>query len=151
MQYFSDVAGVVAFYDEDFHGVFGEPDSLIPADAQVIDPEERARLLRGQEAGKVIALDEDGNPALVEPTPLTPEQQADNERYWRAGQLATTDGVVTRHRDELEDGSETTLTAAQYSELQAYRRALRNWPEAGEFPLIDHRPASPLWLAEQIQ
>ncbi|MNE99140.1 hypothetical protein D3C80_1977680 [compost metagenome] len=73
------------------------------------------------------------------------------ERRWRDGQLAATDGVVARHRDELEAVATTTLTPAQYSVLQQYRQALRHWPESGEFPLLDHRPPAPLWLAEQTQ
>lgn len=58
---------------------------------------------------------------------------------------------MARHRDEVEGGLETTLTPTQYTELQAYRRALRNWPEAGEFPLIEHRPPALLWLTGTLQ
>lgn len=71
------------------------------------------------------------------------------ERFWRTQQLAQSDALVTRHRDEVEEGSQITLTAAQYSELQAFRRALRDWPESGEFPLTEHRPKAPGWLATQ--
>lgn len=92
----------------------------------------------------------DGNkPQPLEDT--SPLELAAIERGWRDGALQATDGLVARHRDELEESSKTTLTAAQYTELQAYRRALRNWPEAGEFPLIEHRPAAPLWLSDQVQ
>ncbi|QHC88707.1 phage tail assembly chaperone [Pseudomonas chlororaphis] len=73
------------------------------------------------------------------------------ERVWRGQQLTQTDPVVTRHRDELEDGSETTLTSEQYAQMQAYRRGLRDWPEKGEFPLAEHRPVAPPWLADQLQ
>jgi len=88
-------------------------------------------------------------PPPVGPPP-TPEELAMVERVWRNGALAATDGVVIRHRDEMESGGPTTLTPEQYSELQQYRQALRNWPESGEFPLIDHRPLAPPWLAENL-
>lgn len=116
-----------------------------------ITAEQHAELLQGQADGQVLALSESGYPMLVDPPKPSPEFLASVERLWRDGQLAETDGVVSRHRDELEESQETTLTAAQYAELQSYRRALRNWPEAGEFPLIEHRPPAPLWLAGQIE
>lgn len=129
------------FYDVTIH-------ASMPEDVVEISAENHAELLAGQSAGKVIAWGDDGYPVLVDPPPLTPEEAAAIERAWRAAKLAATDGVVTRHRDELEEGIATTLTVEQYTELQAYRRTLRNWPEAGEFPLIDHRPLPPPWLTE---
>jgi len=127
------------------------PDCLIPEDAVEIPAWFHAELLAGQSEGKVIAWGDDGYPVLVDAPPPSDEELAAVERVWRDQRLSETDGVVTRHRDELEEGVEPTLTAAQYTELQAYRRALRNWPEAGEFPLIEHRPPTPLWLAGQLQ
>ncbi|HEP8974560.1 TPA: phage tail protein, partial [Pseudomonas aeruginosa] len=55
-----------------------------------------------------------------------------------------------RHRDEIEAGDVPTLDAEKYSALQTYRRALRDWPEAGEFPLAEHRPRAPEWLADEL-
>lgn len=115
-----------------------------------ITEEEHAVLLQGQADGQVIASDESGYPILGDPLPPSADELAAQERQWRDRMLSLSDGVVTRHRDELEEGSATTLTAAQHTELQTYRRALRNWPEAGEFPLIEHRPTAPPWLTEQI-
>ncbi|WP_223538836.1 phage tail assembly chaperone [Pseudomonas sp. BF-R-12] len=132
------------FYDAAIH-------TTMPDDVVEISAENHAELLAGQSEGKVITWGDDGFPILVDPPAPSPEFFAALERAWRDGQLAATDGVVSRHRDELEEGSETTLTLMQYAELQAYRRALRNWPEAGEFPLIEHRPPTPLWLAGQLQ
>jgi hypothetical protein len=126
------------------------PDCLIPEDAVEISAGFHAELLAGESEGKVIAWDGDGYPVLVDPPPPGDEELAAVERVWRDQRLSETDGVVTRHRDELEEGVEPTLTAAQYTELQAYRRDLRNWPEAGEFPLIEHRPTALPWLTEQI-
>jgi hypothetical protein len=133
-------------------GGFYDPaeNSYIPGDVVEITDEHHAALLEGPAAGLRVVADSAGHPVLADPLPLSEEVLIENERSWRAGQLTTTDGMVTRHRDELEESSETTLMTTQYAELQAYRRALRNWPEAGEFPLIEHRPAAPSWLTEQI-
>jgi hypothetical protein len=98
-------------------------------------------------SAKKMSSRPDGYPVLIDPPPPSSVDVAAVERAWRDTQLAATDGVVTRHRDEQEEGIATTLTAAQYAELQAYRRLLRNWPESGEFPLSDHRPPAPGWFA----
>ncbi|WP_124303536.1 phage tail assembly chaperone [Pseudomonas chlororaphis] len=122
----------------------------MPADVVEISTKRHAELLAGQSEGKVIAWGDDGYPVLVDPPPLSPEALAEVERAWRDAQLSESDGVVSRHRDEVEADDTTTLTSGQYTELQAYRRALRSWPESGEFPLIDHRPIAPGWLAEEV-
>lgn len=122
----------------------------MPDDVVEISTKRHAELLEGQSKGKVIAWGDDGYPFLADPPPLSNEELSATERDWRDAQLTATDGVVSRHRDEQEAGEGTTLSAGKYAELQTYRRALRNWPEAGEFPLIDHRPTAPYWLAEQL-
>jgi hypothetical protein len=127
------------FYDDSIN-------ETIPDDAVPITLAQRSYLLAGQSEGKLIDFSPDDGPVLIDPTPASAEVLAAIERQWRDECLLATDGVVSRHRDELEEGLETTLTPTQYTELQAYRRALRNWPEAGEFPLIDHRPLPPSWL-----
>ena len=129
------------------------PDCLIPGAAVEVTDERYAELFAGLAlpGGKRIAADEQGYPILIDPPAPSPEFFAEVERAWRDGQLAATDGVVSRHRDEIEDGSVTTLTVEQYAELQAYRRDLRNWPEAGEFPLSEHRPPAPDWLSTLAQ
>ncbi|WP_216639284.1 phage tail assembly chaperone [Achromobacter ruhlandii] len=75
-------------------------------------------------------------------------EMAATERAWRGEQLDATDALVQRHRDEIEDGAATTLSADQYQQLQAYRRALRKWPESSDFPASEKRPAPPAWLSE---
>ena len=105
-------------------------------------------LLDGQTAGQRIVADAQGSPILAAPLGATVEEQKSAERIWRDLQLSLTDGVVSRHRDEVESQMATTLTAEQYTALQLYRQQLRDWPENGEFPLIDHRPAAPSWLLE---
>lgn len=49
------------FYNQKIHG------SVIPDDAVSITNELYANLLNGQASGKVIQLDQDGNPILVDP------------------------------------------------------------------------------------
>lgn len=131
------------FYDPKIH-------TTMPSDVVEISVEKHTELLAGQSEGKVIAWDDDGYPFLADPLPLLPEALMAIERQWRDERLLATDGTVLRHRDELEEGIETTLASEQYVELQTYRRALRNWPEAGEFPLIEHRPIAPPWLTERL-
>ena len=131
--------------------VDGVINTAIPADAVEISAERHAELMAGQLAGMVIEWGDDGLPVLVAAQLPTDEELATAERAWRDAQIVASDGVVARHRDEVESGSVTTLTSDQYIELQAYRRALRNWPEAGGFPLAEHRPAAPLWLTGQLQ
>lgn len=93
----------------------------------------------------------DGQPVLIDPPPLDAQELAEVERAWRDAQLALTDPLVSRHRDEIEEGSATSITAEQYAELQAYRRQLRDWPQGVQFPLADNRPIAPPWLIEQRQ
>lgn len=124
--------------------------NILPDDAFLITAEEHASYLHGEMDGKTINYETEP-PTLVERSSQPPEVLAEVERNWRGIQLETTDGVVSRHRDELEEGSATTLTVERYAELQSYRRALRNWPENGEFPLADHRPVAPSWLDDQLQ
>lgn len=121
-----------------------------PIDLVEITAAQHLALVNGQAGGLWLAADVDGNPILIEPPPPSPESLAAIERVWRDGLLSDTDGIVSRHRDELEEGPETTLTAAQYAELQVYRRQLRDWPQGDEFPLADHRPVAPSWFTENL-
>ncbi|MFY3433895.1 hypothetical protein ACOTI9_14710 [Achromobacter mucicolens] len=59
MIYFS--ASPVGFYREDIHG------ADIPANAVGISEERYIELLSGQESGKLITADENGQPVLVDP------------------------------------------------------------------------------------
>jgi hypothetical protein len=127
------------FYDDEIC-------SFIPEGVLEYSADERDALLALVSHGRRIVAGADGYPVLIDPPPLAPEEAAAIERVWRDAQLAATDGVVTRHRDELEEGIATTLTAEQYSGLQVYRRQLRDWPQGAEFPLEDHRPIAPPWL-----
>ncbi|WP_164487452.1 phage tail assembly chaperone [Pseudomonas chlororaphis] len=138
--YYSESTG--GFYDAEIHN------GNIPNDSVVLSKEEYEGLMSGQCSGLEIYFDkESGKPALrVRPAP-TREELAISEKIWREDELLKTDSVVARHRDEAESGEETTLTAAQYQELQRYRKNLRNWPEMTGFPDANLRPQSPAWLA----
>lgn len=142
MNYFCPDDG--GFYSLAFHG-------FIPEGSVQIADDVYEALIAGQSQGKWLIVGADGYPTLIDRPPPSAEDLATFERDWRDQRLFETDGVLTRHRDEIEDGSETTLTSAQYTELQAYRRALRSWPDAGEFPLLEHRPPAPEWLSIPIQ
>ncbi|MBV4459989.1 phage tail assembly chaperone [Pseudomonas sp. COR58] len=126
--------------------------SDIPGDVIEIPQDYWISLLQQQAVvAKVIGVNpNNGFPVLTDPPPPTPEEAADAERRWRDAQLAATDGLVARDRDELEDGGGTTLTTEQYTELQTYRRALRDWPQGSFFPFSEHRPAAPRWLASSV-
>ncbi|MBI6621922.1 tail fiber assembly protein [Pseudomonas corrugata] len=137
-------AAELGFYDIAINGD-------IPSDCVEVSRESHSALMDGQSAGMIIAPDETGQPILIDRPPPSPEALAAAERVWRDRQLIFTDPLISRHRDEVEEGVATTLTPEQYAELQEYRRALRGWPEAGKFPLIDHRPPPPSWLTGQIQ
>jgi len=100
---------------------------------------------------KKIGAGVDGKPMLVDPPPFDIELLKSMELSWRNAQLSSTDGLVSRHRDELESGAVTTLAATQYADLQAYRQALRRWPQVEDFPLVEHRPQMPSWLIESTQ
>lgn len=101
-------------------------------------------------SGKVLGSLK-GRPSFVNSPALSPEEAAVVERAWRDGELKGSDDIVARHRDQVEAGGATTLTADQYKELQGYRIALRNWPESSGFPVTSKRPNAPAWLAAQIE
>jgi hypothetical protein len=42
--------------------------------------------------------------------------------------------LVTRHRDEKDEGSGTTLTAKQFKGPLKYRKALRDWDKVSALP-----------------
>ncbi|MHA3737876.1 phage tail assembly chaperone [Pseudomonas sp. Eth.TT006] len=140
------------FYSASERGFYDDTINLdVPDDGVEVSDERRRAILDGQSAGMVVAADEFGGPILVERPAPGAEVMAAAERAWRDRQLATTDPLVSRHRDEVEEGGSTSITPEQYTELQGYRRLLRDWPQGEQFPLAEHRPIAPPWLAEQVQ
>ena len=139
----------MALYSSVSQGCFLE-DSInpLPEDAYPLTLEEHQAYMQGQTEGKVIDFST-VPPSLIERPPPSFEELATAERAWRDGELAATDRVITRHRDERDMERPTTLINERFTELLSYRQALRDWPQGGEFPLVDHRPIAPPWLAEQ--
>ena len=126
---------------------------LPPADELVeISQEDHDAVFRElAKGGFVLASDEKGFPKLIAaPRPTTEELKA-SEYVSRNRMLLFTDPLVLRHRDELEVGRSTTIATEQYKQLQIYRQALRDWPEAAGFPLSEHRPPAPEWLSTVTQ
>ncbi|ANF84668.1 Phage tail protein [Pseudomonas antarctica] len=142
----------IYFYEKTLgFDVLAERGSEVPEGAVEISVNAYAELFEGQSKQKRIAADSAGYPILVDQLAASIEVQEINERAWRDTQLKETDGVIARHRDELEAGLKSTLSTEQYNELQTYRRLLRSWPESEHFPLFDHRPFGPIWFLTQSQ
>ncbi|MEX5559120.1 phage tail assembly chaperone [Pseudomonas rhodesiae] len=81
----------------------------------------------------------------------TVEEAANEERRWRDLELQGVAWLRERHRDQAELGSDTTLSADQYSELLTYMQQLRDWPQSVSFPDASKRPVPPGWIKDQVQ
>jgi hypothetical protein len=81
--------------------------------------------------------------------PSAGEQVSDVARAWRDAEIVRVTWLRDRHRDEVEMGAETTISAEQYVELLAYIKALRDWPATAEFPAEESRPVVPEWVDSQ--
>lgn len=123
----------------------------IPEDAVEISDDCFDSVIGNPEPGKFRSHDEQGLPILIDPPPLTQDQQAEQERQWRDAELATRQWLRDRHRDEQDLDRETTLSADQFAELLAYLQDLRDWPQSDQFPVVEHRPVAPSWIADQSQ
>ena len=124
------------------------PNCLLPPEDELIILSEAQylELSAATEMGKVIALNAEGTPCLIDPPTATIEQQSERQRQWRDRLLLSTDTLVVRHRDETESGRATSLTGEQYRELQVFRMALRDWPQTRHFPAMKYQPVTPEWL-----
>lgn len=83
--------------------------------------------------------------------PSVGEQVQDSARVWRDAEIVRVSWLRDRHRDEVDIGGATTLSAEQYAELLAYIKALRDWPAKVEFPAEESRPVVPEWVASQTR
>lgn len=79
--------------------------------------------------------------------PPSREEMEARLRDWRDAEIASSQWLIERHRDQLEADSPTTLTKVRYLALQAYREQLRNWPAVEGFAASTGRPKTPAWLA----
>ena len=100
--------------------------------------------------GSVEITDAEASAAQTAANTPTSAALAADERIWRDRELTSTDPIVARQRDQVESSLPTTLTADQYTALQAYRQALRAWPESAAFPDSTQRPIVPPWLPAQV-
>ncbi|MCO8313284.1 phage tail assembly chaperone [Pseudomonas mandelii] len=67
-------------------------------------------------------------------------------RAWRDQELAASQWLVDRDRDEHEAGTPMTLSRDQYHDLLDYRQDLRDWPSLASFPKDASKPLAPVWL-----
>lgn len=147
--YFSP--SVTAFYRSDISGELGSDECSMPDDVLEVSSELFERLSGVREQGGRVVPDENGIPIAAPALLPTSEELAEKERHWRDLVISTTEWIVTRHRDEVDMGQETMITAEQFSELLKYRQALRDWPTVEGFPNVDLRPNPPGWLADQTE
>lgn len=89
--------------------------------------------------------------AFPDPPAPSAAQLISDERAWRDAELLAVTWLRDRHRDQVDIGAETTLTAEQFSELLVYMQALRDWPQSQAFPAFEQRPVAPPWVAQQNQ
>jgi len=144
---------MVLFYAPSTGGFYNSIDhaNKIPEDAVEVSEQAYSALFAAPFLSRCIKSDAMGYPVLSELLVDEIEAQVLNATHWRDAQLTATDRLVARDRDEMEDDGVTTLDQTQYTQLQAYRRALREWPQDELFPAAEHRPVAPLWLAAQLQ
>ncbi|MFV3014716.1 phage tail assembly chaperone [Pseudomonas sp. KHB2.9] len=124
--------------------------AVMPDDAVEISKKTYTDLFTGPING-TVGPDKDGLPIVIAAAGPTDDELSAREREWRDRELLRSDGVVARHRDQVEAGGPTTLTDVQYKSLQSYRSQLRDWPAQKEFPVLSSRPIAPDWLAAQIE
>lgn len=125
--------------------------AAIPADAVNIPDDRYDQVIANPAPGKVRSHDAEGLPILIDPPPATADELAAAERRWRDIEIENVRWLRERHRDEVDSGRPTTLTAEQSGELLDYVQSLRDWPVADSFPDQNGRPPKPEWIAEQTQ
>jgi hypothetical protein len=123
---------------------------VMPTDAIEISEARYLEVIANPVLGKVRAHDEKGLPYLVDAPVVVPDSGV-IERAWRDAELSSVIWLRDRHRDQLDIGSDTTLTVEQFAELLLYMQALRDWPQSPDFPDSEHRPVAPAWIADQTE
>lgn len=86
--------------------------------------------------------------AMVQSVAIDPDVR---ERVWRDRCISPLIESRDRHRDEVELGMLTTLTASQFAELLAHIQKLREWPQSPDFPDSERRPVAPAWINNQTE
>lgn len=121
--------------------------SSMPPDAVLISEKHYVAVIANPTPGK-IRSHVDGLPVLIDPPQASVEELAELERRWRDGELLAVTWLRDRHRDQIDIATSTTLTAEQFTELLGYMQQLRDWPQSEAFPMVEHRPVPPAWVAE---
>lgn len=130
------------------------PACLLPPESELVEvlQDEHDEIFRVISlGGSVLAPGESGRPSTAPAPGPTVEELKSRERVIRDRALLLTDPLIARHRDQVEAGRPTALSADQYKQLQGYRQDLRDWPDSQYFPAAEYRPVQPDWLAEQLQ
>lgn len=143
VRYYSKTTGCT--YLASLHG------TNMPTDAVPIDEERFLSVIGNPVPGKIRSHDAQGLPILIDPLPPTVEALSVRERLWRDAEIERVKWLRERHRDQLDIGEQTTLMPEQFNELLVYMQALRDWPQAPDFPDSQHRPMAPDWIADQAQ
>ncbi|RRV04433.1 hypothetical protein EGJ27_21600 [Pseudomonas sp. v388] len=131
------------FYLQELHG------AQVPADAIKLTDAQYSQLVTNPAPNTMLRFNVGGLPERV---PIPDATEHSRERAWRDIELQRTQWLVDRHRDEQEsEGSQVTLSEERFRKLQAYRQALREWPDHKEFPGAASRPARPFWMTELIE
>lgn len=123
--------------------------AVMPDDAVAISEALYLAVIGNPPPGKIRAHDDQGLPYLLD-APVFEPDRAEEERDWRDAELSSVMWLRERHRDQLEIEAPTTLTSEQFKALLMYMQTLRDWPQSADFPDVQHRPAAPPWIAEQI-
>lgn len=125
----------------------------MPDDVLEISDERYQSVIANPDPAKIRSHDSSGLPILIDMPELRPSEDelASDERTWRDTQLAASEWLASRHRDQQDMQLPTTLTTDQFTELLAYRQTLRDWPQTEAFPDSAQRPIAPPWIADQSQ
>lgn len=118
------------------------PRWLIPAHATEVAPPETAE-------GEVAIMTAEGWIVGVAPEVELPDDEPDAAAVARAqrdAQIARVRWIIDRHRDQVELGLPTTLSAEEHLAVLTYVQGLRDVPQQPDFPTTIQWPAPPAGL-----
>ncbi|QIY81517.1 phage tail assembly chaperone [Chromobacterium violaceum] len=117
-------------------GFFDDANGPVPPDSIEISIATRDALLQGesQSFGEKVINWTTSPPTLIDRPAPSGDILAQEARFKRDNLLQGCQWLVQRHRDQIDASIATTLTTAQYAQLQSYRESLRNLPQQSGFP-----------------
>lgn len=107
---------------------------VIPEDAVEITEELYQQLLDGQTAGKIITTDQNGQPILTDPPPLTGEQIKQQTLTQRDSLLAMASEKIAPLQDAVDLDMATDEEVASLKEWKKYRVQLNRVEQQSGFP-----------------